>query len=952
MLRSCFAAIVVCGSVNFAHSAETLNLSGDWRFAIDRGDEGARLHWYDNELTGTIRLPGSMAEQNLGDDITTETAWIGDIHNREWYLQPEYRDYIQPDNFKFPFWLTPRKHYVGAAWYQRDFEIDPSNANTPMHLTLERAHWGTTAWLDGKPLGSQDSLSTPHGYDFPAMSVGKHRLTLRVDNRLQAAVGVNAHSVSDHTQTNWNGIVGQIKLEPTPGIHVTNLQAYPEPDGSSVRVLATIKGSTALGSSTTLEVVCSSRESKKIIGTISPAVDAASTAPVALRIPITAPIQPWDEFDPALYSITAKVSTTAPGQPNISSVRDATFGFRDFRTSGTQFTINGRLAFLRGTLECCIFPKTGYPPTDVDAWRRILRIARAHGLNHLRFHSWCPPEAAFEAADEMGFYYSIECASWTAPGDDPHYEQWLYAESERIVQAYGNHPSFCMMLYGNEPAGKKRNAFLGKFVDYWKARDSRRLYTSGAGWPMIAQNEFHITLTPRIHRGGKALAARINALPPETQTDYSTFIGKQTVPVVSHEIGQWCVFPNLDERAKYTGVLRALNFDIIADSLEKHHLLDQAHQFLLASGKLQVLCYKEEIESALRTPGMGGFELLDLHDFPGQGTALVGVLDPFWDEKGYISADEYHRFACETVPLARLSKRVWTTDEVLTASIEVTHYGRAPLHDALTSFSLTDEHGTILYCGKVVANVPLGSANPITDIHLPLARCAAPQKLTLTAEVVSERIYSNSWEVWVYPTAVETTAPADLLVTRHLDKVAEETLQRGGKVLFMPERGAIKGGARGPVAAGFSSIFWNTAWFPPQEPVTLGLLCDPADPLWARFPTEGHTNWQWWYILNRSQCMVLDGLPPSIRPKLQMIDDWATNRRLGLIFEAEYHGGKLLVCGADLDSDLDADPPARQLRISLFNYMSSTSFAPKETLTPEELASVVELEKGAVLPAP
>ena len=132
---------------------------------------------------------------------------------------------------------------------------------------------------------------------------------------------------------------------------------------------------------------------------------------------------------------------------------------------------------------------------------------------------------------------------------------------------------------------------------------------------------------------GAGLSSRINAKPPETVSDYTESISKFDVPVISHEIGQWCVYPNFNEMKKYTGVLKPRNFEIFRETLEENQMLDQANDFLVASGKLQTLCYKEDIESALRTPGFGGFQLLDLHDFPGQGTALIGVLDPFWEEK-------------------------------------------------------------------------------------------------------------------------------------------------------------------------------------------------------------------------------------------------------------------------------------------------------------------------------
>src|ERR1019366_7865673 len=220
----------------------------------------------------------------------------------------------------------------------------------------------------------------------------------------------------------------------------------------------------------------------------------------------------------------------------------------------------------------------------------------------------------------------------TGLGDGRPVDQWVYDETARILQYYGNHPSFMLMPYGNEPGGRNASAWLAKYVSHFKALDPRRLWTSGSGWPELAENQFDVTPGPRIQQWGEGLRSRINSRPPETTTDYRSFISGRNVPVISHEIGQWCVYPNFDEIAQYTGYLKPKNFEIFRDRLQAGGMGGLAKPFLLASGKLQTLCYKEDIESALRTPGMGGFELLDLHDFPGQGTALVGVLDPFWHD--------------------------------------------------------------------------------------------------------------------------------------------------------------------------------------------------------------------------------------------------------------------------------------------------------------------------------
>ena len=321
----------------------------------------------------------------------------------------------------------------------------------------------------------------------------------------------------------------------------------------------------------------------------------------------------WDEFQPNLYELTAELDTRCG-----TDVCREDFGLRRLGTDGTQTTVNGRPVFLRGTLECCIFPKTGYPPTDKAEWLRIMNICRAHGLNHIRFHSWCPPEAAFCAADETGMYLYVECGAWAHDiGSGLPVDSFVMEESRRIVREYGNHPSFCLFSYGNEPGGKKMTEYLRNWVNYWKAADSRFLYTAASGWPAIAESDWLCLPAPRIQGWGEGLRSIINGRRPSADYDWRSRISK-TQPTVSHEIGQWCVYPDLKERAQYTGAYKALNFDIFEDRLRENGLFHLADSFLLASGKLQTLCYKADIEAALRTPGFAGFQLLDRTTFPGR----------------------------------------------------------------------------------------------------------------------------------------------------------------------------------------------------------------------------------------------------------------------------------------------------------------------------------------------
>jgi hypothetical protein len=797
-----------------------------------------------------------------------------------------------------------------------------------MVLTLERPHWKTTVWFDDREIRSNDSLSTAHGYDLGDATPGKHVLTIRVDNTLDPDIGENSHSVTDHTQGNWSGIVGRIALTSSAPVWIDDLQLYPSASERTVTVrgrighreVAALPGSVALAS-----------------GAIRGRAEVAADGSFAATLALGADAERWDEFTPALHELTATL-------PN-GETRSARFGLRQLAHDGHQLTINGHPLFLRGTLDCAAYPRTGHPPTDVASWKGVFTRIRAHGLNHIRFHSWCPPEAAFTAADELGLYLQVEVASWpnwsTTIGDGKPVDAWVDRETDRILRAYGNHPSLIILCAGNEPGGDHHAAWLSGWVKRQKERDPRRLYTAGAGWPEVPENDVHIRSEPRIQHWAEGLASRINHLPPETRTDYRDFINARTVPVLSHEIGQWCVYPNFAEMPKYTGYLKPRNFEIFQASLAASGQLAQAHDFLIASGKLQALCYKEDIESALRTPGMGGFQLLGLSDFPGQGTALVGVLDAFWEEKGYITSAGFKRFSGSTVPLARLARRVFTTNESLEADLEVAHFGAAPL-TAATSWQLVGDDGKAVASGKFDARtLPVGNGTVLGHVSVLLKGMPAPARYKL-AVALDGTSFANDWDVWVYPAETsEPSAPAGVLVTTGFDAAAEARLAAGGTVfLTIPPARVAPDPKRGPIALGFSSIFWNTAWTNGQAPHTLGILCDPKHPGLAAFPTDRWSNWQWWYPITHAAPMIFDGLPKELHPIVQVIDDWFTNRRLALVFEAKVGKGRLLVTSIDLSGELD--PVRRQLRASLLAYIRSGDFQPAVTVTSAEIAAVIE----------
>ncbi|WP_310558527.1 sugar-binding domain-containing protein [Flavobacterium sp.] len=912
--------------INMVHSQSRINLAGEWKFAIDPTDKGISEQWFKKALSETIQLPGSMATNGKGEEVTVATKFTAQLIDSSYYKKPEYAKYRVSGNIKMPFWLQPVRYYVGAAWYQKDIEITEQWKNQSISLFLERCHWETRLWIDDKEIGMRNSLGTPHIYKLSdVLSPGKHRITICVDNRTKLIdPGHNSHSISDHTQTNWNGMVGQLYLEAKPRIKINNIQLFPDVQRKLVLAKIKIDNATTKKQNATITLNVSGNsgmltKSYKVI--VATGIDSLN-----IEFPMGDNIQLWSEFHPSNYNLQAQIIAKKS-----SDIYNTSFGMREIKVSGKQLLINGKPLFLRGTLECAIFPKTGFPPTDKAEWLRIFSIARAHGLNHFRFHSWCPPEAAFEAADQAGFYLQIECSSWanqsTTLGDGKPLDSYLYEESQRMIETYGNHPSFCMMAYGNEPGGKNFKKFLSSFVSFWKNKDTRRIYTSGAGWPNLNENDFLSDPNPRIQRWGDGLKSSINSQIPSTKIDWSSRITKFTQPMVSHEIGQWCVYPNFKEIKKYTGVVRAKNFEIFQETLKEHGMEKLGDSFLLASGKLQALCYKADIEAALRTKDFGGFQLLDLHDFPGQGTALVGVLDAFWDEKGYISPQEYSKFCNSTVPLVRLDKLIYTNNETISANVEVAHYGDRSMQDVIPSWKITNGAGKTFFSGFLPkATIELGNCFPLGTISVSLTDIKNPEKLILE---VSVGTFSNNWDFWVYPAQKEVIKDSETIkVISSFDSLSQQYLEKGGTVLLTLKKGALKPEFGGEIGIGFSSIFWNTAWTGGQKPTTLGILCNPNDKALASFPTEYHSNWQWWDAMTHSNAIMLEPISTEIKPIVRVIDDWVTNRSLALLFEVKVGKGKLLVSGIDFNQDMEKRPEAQQLLFSLTKYMASKDFNP------------------------
>lgn len=901
-----------------ARAGETLQLAGVWRFALDRGDSGVRERWFERELSETIKLPGVLQAQGFGDEVSTQTPWVLSLYDHFWFMREEYKPYAQAGEVRVPFLSQPPRHYIGVAWYQRDLEVPEGWRGRRVSLLMERPRWESTVWVDDRLAGSNNSLVAPHEFDLGALRPGRHRLTVRVDSSMLLPYRPDAHSVSDSLAGSWNGIAGKIELSTTGAVWIEDARVFPDVRTKSALLKVLVGNATGRAGRGTLSA-----------GGVNAAVEWDEKGGGAqLEVPLGRDAKTWDEFSPVLQKLTLRLQGES-----VDESKELVFGLREFKTEGSDFVVNGRKTYLRGTHHGGDFPLTGYPPTDVEYWRRILRINKEWGINHIRFHSFCPPEAAFTAADELGIYLQPEPGMWNEISPGTPMERMLYAETERMIRAYGNHPSFVMLSASNEPKGRWKQS-LPKWAEHFRAEDPRILYTTGTGHtdreiPDPEEGADYLVvqrLGEKMLRGQSAWFGR----------DYRASLEGIHVPVLSHELGQWVAYPDYSVIDKFKGYARPGNYEIFRDSLAAHGLLEKDRQFAWASGRYQLACYKEEIEANLRTPGLAGFQLLDLHDYTGQGTALVGLLDPFWEPKGYATPAEFRRFNSETVPLARLTKRVFNNDETLEAEVEVAHYGAAPLTNATPMWKVVDARGRVLASGSWPARtIPIGKNTSLGRVSVDLSKLPAPRQYKLVVGLRGTTA-ENDWNFWLYPSGAERDAPRDVLITRSWDE-AEAKLAEGGRVLYIPRRADLDWTSP-PLDD--VPVFWNRLMGPAWGRM-LGLLSDTRHPALAQFPTDANFDWQWAEIVRGARAVNLDRLPRALEPIVWAIDDWNRNYKLGLLFECRVGHGRLLVSGADLESSLDTRSAARQLRRSLLAYMASPRFRPPVAVRPEEMRGLL-----------
>jgi hypothetical protein len=897
-----------------------ISINGEWNYQLDPEDKGISEKWYDTVISNTgFKLPGTTNENCVGEKLKMEPILSKETVN---CLREHYK-------------------YTGAAWYQRQITIPEEWQNKRVVLFLERIIFQSRVWIDGKEVGLCDSLSVPHEFDITdyVQPAATHILTIRIDNRDVQNISIYPHAYTDATQTIWNGIVGRLELQATDKVYLDNVRIFPDVAHQKIKIEVTTGNFT--GSTTAVKLIAQAQSSNTSRKHHVPPVNFEYTVSgvketFAFDYLLGKDTLLWDEFSPAVYELD--LSLLASDQ--YLSNKRVSFGMKEFKVKGTQFTINGRKTFLRGTLDCCIYPLTGYPPTDVESWDKVFRVVKIYGLNHVRFHSWCPPEAAFISADHHGVYLQVEgpiwMDNWTIPvGTYPEHYTYLPEEAIRVVDIYGNHPSFCLYSNGNELNGDFK--LLHDIIVRLKERDQRFVYTLSTNWdrPVDSADDFFAAQT--VNGVGVRGQYFLDEMVDTTELDFAKGMSLRNIPVVSHEVGQYCVYPNIDAISKYTGILRPINLESTKNDLIEKKLIGDVPKFVKGSGKLALQLYKDEIESALRTPGFGGFQLLDLHDFPGQSTATVGILDPFWDSKGLVTPEEFRFFCNSIVPLLRMKKRIYSNTDTFTAEVEISNFGIDDLVNTVVEWKISDKREKEIFSGKFPAmNIPIGNGIKIGIINnLTLNNILEASQLKVSLFISGTNI-ENNWDIWVYPVnqaqKEETLIhKGNIVIVSKFDDNAKKHLEEGKSVLITPKNIDLANSFPGK----FIPVFWSPVHFISQDPC--GIYCHFDHPLFEKFPTEFYSSYQWKDLLDRSSSISLDILPNEFEPIVQVIPNYFNNHKLGNLFEANVGKGKLFVCSIDINSNLGARHAARQLRYAILSYLASDSFSPKYSLTTEQV---------------
>lgn len=899
-----------------------------------------------------LQLPGTLDENRIGYKDTGANQWHPDaaLGNEDKAFRSD----------EIATRLTRHFTYEGEARFIRrigaevwDIIAGEVAAGKRVFLEAERARV-LGLKVDGKDVQDfvEPSISTEHIFELTGLINEESELTLLSDNSypgLPREAIVYSSAATDETQTNWNGVLGYLRLRTEEQVFLGDIRVYPVKN--TVNVKMNLYAGHPYSGEVCLHCDAMKEEAKQSVNTKE-----GVTEIVFETLPLIENVQRWDLEEGNLYELSVSLTD---GETKV-----VTFGVRDFGDDGQgRLAINGRVFFLRSEANCAVFPETGHPPMTVEEWLDILGRYRSYGVNCMRFHSHCPPEAAFTAADRMGMLMQPELSHWNPKDAFESESSFDYYRTElvQLLRMLANHPSFVMLTFGNElQAGEKGHERMRELLQLARNTDATRLYSdaSNCHYGMIGCEQVSDFYTSsNFHdwqlRGIFAnMEGYINGCYPSSKNNYDAAMEQlrkeYNKPVFGFEVGQFEVLPDFDELKEFCGISDPANLRLIQQRVKEQGLTESWKRYVEATGELSRLAYREEVDAVLRTAEMSGISLLGLQDFPGQGTALVGMLNSHLQPKPYEFAkpEHFRSFFRDQMPLVLLPKYTWESTEKLCAYVQVANYGKKTLCGQL-EYELReqprDDRGySSAGCeesARVVAQGVLGQVTcPIAtltkvetiEIFLDTLQIAKPMRFNL---IVRLGEISNLYPIWVYPMATPK-CPEGIYETQYLDEKAKEILAAGGKVYLTPP--STKENLPSSIQSQFTTDFWSVGTFAGQEG-GMGQLIDAGHPIFDNFPTEFHTNWQWWPMAKQRAVI----LPKTCEAVVTVMDSYAFLRPMAQLLECNCGKGRLMFSSMGLQ-DLQQYPEARALLEAIYLYMDSDRFTPKQEVEAELFEALVQ----------
>lgn len=953
-------------------------LNGKWHVVLEDG------------TTGQMDLPGTLDENGIGHRDVGANQWHPDavLGNAAGEIDKD-----APIATRF----TRRHTYEGEARISRKITV-PDYGTDRLFVLAERAR-ALRLLVDGEVCAvfRQGTLSTPYIFELTGTAPGEHEFTFLSDNSypgMPKAAICNSSAATDETQTNWNGILGECSMYTRPQNFIDSLRVYPRavkkeeknkaggyvldvcvelaPGAKKVYKDAKIilqSEALAVGeledTQTLTEIISCSGEGLTEAGTDKE--ENPKTMEIWFRdLPLRENVKLWDEDEGNLYEMAVTLDNGISAEDKGGSTAECRirFGIRSFGDNGSgRLALNGRAIFLRGEANCAEYPETGHPPMTIPEWKEMLLKYRSYGINFVRFHSHCEPEAAFAAADELGMLLQPELSHWDpkdAFGTEESY-RYYRAELVDLLKTYANHPSFVMLTLGNElqaqDEGRER---MRELVRTAKRMDPTRLYANGSNAfygeeGCDPESDFYTSQSCKdvVIRGTfSGMRGYLNENYPSADRTYDEAMAEirkeYQKPVFSFEVGQFEVLPDFEELESFHGISDPVNLKLIKKRVEERGLLPTWEKYVEATGELSRLAYREEIEAAMRTRELSGISLLGLQDFPGQGTALVGMMNSHLEPKPYDFArpERFREFFQECRILVKLPHYTYEAGERLIAEVEAANFGKENIEGVfcwtLAGKKSVSENGncepaeiksknTVIATGEdtEITICRPGSYTEVGSLDIPLDFVEKNTALTLKVRIGDS---ISAYPIWVYRKTTPV-CPENVYETRAFDMKTREILQNGGRVYLSPD--ADKESLPNSIKTQFTTDFWSVGTFADQEG-GMGQLIDTEHPIFKEFPTDFHTDWQWWIMATKRAVI----LPHPMKTIITEMDSYAFLRPMAQMIEFRCLKGKVLLSTMELHKSQQY-PEVRALQASIYTYLSGENFEPAEEITEEELSMLV-----------